>query len=145
MKKRLLLMVAVLFASIGMAMAQTLTVTGTVVAEKDGQPIAGAYVLVNGTTLGTITNEFGEFGIREVIDKSAGALEELDIVKEKKLVQKFLHELHFEHGLASYGEKEITNNLQIGAVDTLLLSEELKSKKLFILERLIVLIIHALV
>ena len=66
MKKRLLLMVAMLFASIGMAMAQTLTVTGTVVAEKDGQPIAGAYVLVNGTTLGTITNEFGEFGIREV-------------------------------------------------------------------------------
>lgn len=66
MKKRLLLMVAMLFASIAMAMAQTLTVTGTVVAEKDGQPIAGAYVLVNGTTLGTITNEFGEFGIREV-------------------------------------------------------------------------------
>jgi peptide chain release factor subunit 1 len=78
------------------------------------------------------TSYTGEFGIREVIDKSAGALEELDIVKEKKLVQKFLHELHFEHGLASYGEKEITNNLQIGAVDTLLLSEELKSKKLFI-------------
>ena len=78
------------------------------------------------------TSYTGEFGIREVIDKSAGALEELDIVKEKKLVQKFLHELHFEHGLASYGEKEITKNLQIGAVDTLLLSEELKSKKLFI-------------
>ena len=55
-----------LFASIGLATAQTLTVTGTVVAEKDGQPIAGAYVLVNGTTLGTITNEKGEFGIKAV-------------------------------------------------------------------------------
>ena len=66
MKKRLLLMMTMLFMSLGMAVAQTLTVTGTVVAEKDGQPIAGAYVLVNGTTLGTITNEFGEFGIREV-------------------------------------------------------------------------------
>ena len=55
-----------LFASIGLATAQTITVTGTVVAEKDGQPIAGAYVLVNGTTLGTITNEKGEFGIRAV-------------------------------------------------------------------------------
>ncbi len=55
-----------LFASIGLATAQTITVTGTVVAEKDGQPIAGAYVLVNGTTLGTITNEKGEFGIKAV-------------------------------------------------------------------------------
>ena len=66
MKKQLLLMMTLLFASIGLATAQTLTVTGTVVAEKDGNPVAGAYVLVNGTTLGTITNEFGEFGIREV-------------------------------------------------------------------------------
>ena len=66
MKKRLLLMMTMLFMSLGLAVAQTLTVTGTVVAEKDGNPIAGAYVLVNGTTLGTITNEFGEFGIREV-------------------------------------------------------------------------------
>ena len=59
-------MFALLVASIGMASAQTLTVTGTVVAESDGQPVVGAYVLVNGTTLGTITNENGEFGIREV-------------------------------------------------------------------------------
>ena len=55
-----------LFASIGLATAQTLTVTGTVVAAKDGQPIAGAYVLVNGTTIGTMTNDNGEFGIKAV-------------------------------------------------------------------------------
>lgn len=66
MKKHLLLLMTLLFASIGLATAQTLTVTGTVVAEKDGQPIAGAYVLVNGTTLGTITNDKGEFGIMAV-------------------------------------------------------------------------------
>ena len=61
-----MLMVALLAASIGIATAQTITVTGKVVAEKDGHPVAGAYVLVNGTTIGTITNENGEFGIREV-------------------------------------------------------------------------------
>ena len=66
MKKTLLLMMALLFASIGIATAQTLTVTGTVVSESDGQPVVGAYVLVNGTTLGTITNDKGEFGIRNV-------------------------------------------------------------------------------
>ena len=66
MKRNLLLMVALLFMSIGLATAQTLTVTGTVVSESDGQPVAGAYVLVNGTTLGTITDAEGRFGIREV-------------------------------------------------------------------------------
>lgn len=66
MKKSLLLMIALLFASMGIAAAQGLTVTGTVVTESDGQPVVGAYVLVNGTTLGTITNDKGEFGIKEV-------------------------------------------------------------------------------
>ena len=66
MKKSLMLIFTLLVASIGIATAQTLTVTGTVVAESDGQPVVGAYVLVNGTTLGTITNDKGEFGIRNV-------------------------------------------------------------------------------
>ena len=60
-------MFAFLLASIGIASAQqTITVTGTVVAESDGQPVAGAYVLVNGTTIGTITDAEGRFGIKAV-------------------------------------------------------------------------------
>ena len=60
-------MFAFLLASIGIASAQnTITVTGKVVAERDGQPIAGAYVLVNGTTIGTITDAEGNFGIKAV-------------------------------------------------------------------------------
>ena len=59
-------MIAFLFMGIGIAAAQSLTVTGTVVSERDGQPVVGAYVLVNGTTLGTITNDKGEFGIKNV-------------------------------------------------------------------------------
>lgn len=76
------------------------------------------------------TSYTGEFGIREVIDKSSNVLEELDVMKEKQLVQKFLKELIDEQGLSSYGENEVRNNLQIGAVDTLLLSEDLKSKRI---------------
>ncbi len=76
------------------------------------------------------TSYTGEFGIRETIDKSSDVLNELDVIKEKKLVEKFVHELKkMDQGLASYGEKEVRNNLQIGAVDTLLLSEDLKSKR----------------
>ena len=78
------------------------------------------------------TSYTGEFGIREVIAKASGALEELDVIKEKKLVQRFLKELINDHGLSSYGEKQVRNALQMGAVDTLLLSEDLKSKRLTI-------------
>ena len=66
MKKHLLLMMTLLFMSFGLATAQTLTVKGTVIAEKDGQPIPGAYVLANGTTLGAMTNDLGEFIIEDV-------------------------------------------------------------------------------
>jgi len=76
------------------------------------------------------TSYTGEFGIREVMEKSMDVLTEIDVVREKKLVQRFLVELIDEHGLASYGEAEVRHNLQIGAVEVLLLSEDLKSKRL---------------
>jgi peptide chain release factor subunit 1 len=76
------------------------------------------------------TSYTGEFGIREVMEKSMDVLTEIDVVREKKLVQKFLVELIDEHGLASYGEAEVRQNLQMGAVEVLLLSEDLKSKRL---------------
>lgn len=75
------------------------------------------------------TSYTGEFGIREVIEKSMDVLTEIDIMREKKLVQRFLQELVDDDGLASYGEKEVRKNLQMGAVEVLLLSEDLKSKR----------------
>ncbi len=76
------------------------------------------------------TSYTGEFGIREVIDKSMDVLTEIDVMREKKLVQRFLHELVSDNGLASYGEKEVRQNLQMGAVEVLLLSEDLNSKRI---------------
>jgi peptide chain release factor subunit 1 len=64
------------------------------------------------------------------MEKSMDVLTEIDVVREKKLVQKFLVELINEHGLASYGEAEVRRNLELGAVETLLLSEDLKSKRI---------------
>jgi len=76
------------------------------------------------------TSYTGEFGIREVLDKSMDVLTEIDVMREKKLVQRFLHELVDENGLASYGEAEVRRNLKIGAVEILLLSEDLRKKRL---------------
>ncbi len=75
------------------------------------------------------TSYTGEFGIREVIDKSMDVLTEIDIMREKKLVQKFLKELINEEGLSSYGEADVRKNLEIGAVEVLLLSEDVGVKR----------------
>lgn len=75
------------------------------------------------------TSYTGDFGVREVIDASADTLEEMDIIQEKKYMRKFLTGLISESGLSTYGEKEVRRNLQMGAVDTLLISENLKTKR----------------
>ena len=75
------------------------------------------------------TSYTGEEGIREVIAKSADDLEFLDVMHEKKLVSRFIQELRKDKGLSSYGEKQVRNNLIMGAVDTLLLSEDLTSMR----------------
>ena len=55
-----------LFISIGLVTAQPSRVTGFVTSEEDGQPVVGASILVNGTTLGTITDIDGKFTITNV-------------------------------------------------------------------------------
>lgn len=63
MGKRFNLILASLFLSIGMAMAQT-SVTGTVVAQDDGQPVIGATVRIVGTKDGTVTDANGKFSVK---------------------------------------------------------------------------------
>nr|MBP7472004.1 SusC/RagA family TonB-linked outer membrane protein [Prevotella sp.] len=60
MEKRLMMFLACLFLSVGMALAQT-QISGTVVSSEDGEPIVGASVLVAGTKAGTITDVDGHF------------------------------------------------------------------------------------
>lgn len=61
-----MLFLTCLFISVGLATAQTQTVTGTVISEEDGQPVVGASVLVKGTTVGTITDIDGNFTLSNV-------------------------------------------------------------------------------
>ena len=66
MEKRLMLLWTFLYMSVGLLMAQSINVTGTVVSEEDGEPIVGASVSVVGTQLGTITDIDGKFTINRV-------------------------------------------------------------------------------
>ena len=66
MKRKLMFLMTFLFIVIGLVTAQTSRVTGLVTSEEDGQPVVGASILVNGTTLGTITDIDGKFTITNV-------------------------------------------------------------------------------
>ena len=66
MKRKLMFLMTFLFIVIGLMTAQTSRVTGLVTSEEDGQPVVGASILVNGTTLGTITDIDGKFTIANV-------------------------------------------------------------------------------
>lgn len=66
MKRKLTLMLALLFVWTGVAWSQGVTVKGVVTSEEDGLPIVGASVLVKGTTQGTITDVDGNFMISGV-------------------------------------------------------------------------------
>ena len=71
MKEKFLTLISVLVLGISSAMAQnTITASGKVISNDDGEPIIGASVLVEGTTRGTITDINGAFTIANV-DASA--------------------------------------------------------------------------
>ena len=65
-KIKFFLTALLVMASLGIASAQTRSVKGTVTAKADGQPVIGAYVQVEGTKLGTITDIDGNYTIDNV-------------------------------------------------------------------------------
>jgi peptide chain release factor subunit 1 len=74
-----------------------------------------------------------EFGVRELLDKASGLLRDLDLMKEKGVVQRFFKELIKEDGgLAAYGEKEVMKYLQMGAVDTLIITDNINMSRITI-------------
>lgn len=62
MTKRLTMVIACLLLSLEWALAQT-SITGTVVSQRDGEPVIGATVQIVGTKDGTITDANGHFSI----------------------------------------------------------------------------------
>src|SRR5574340_54216 len=72
-----------------------------------------------------------EYGLRELVEKARGILSNLDLMREKTLVQKLLDEIRKEEGgLAAYGEEQVRHALQAGAVDSLLISEGIRKLRL---------------
>lgn len=73
-----------------------------------------------------------ESGLYELFDKLGDVLQNVEVVQEKKYMERFLKELVGDSGLSSYGEEQVRKNLQMGSVGTLLLSDELRKVRLTI-------------
>ncbi|MCK8518782.1 peptide chain release factor aRF-1 [Methanoculleus sp. 7T] len=71
-----------------------------------------------------------ETGLAELVENASDALKDLDIIKEKNVMNRFLQELVKDDGAAAYGEESVRKNLELGAVDTLLLSDKLRRARL---------------
>lgn len=66
MKEKVLLWVVCLLTGTGLGLAQTVTVSGSVIFGEDNEPVIGATVMVTGTSLGTVTDMDGRFSISNV-------------------------------------------------------------------------------
>ncbi|MCD6448140.1 MAG: peptide chain release factor aRF-1 [Thermoplasmata archaeon] len=71
-----------------------------------------------------------EFGLRELVNAASNDLEELDVIKDRRLMQRFLNEIRKDSGLAIYGEDEVKNALMAGAVENLLISDALEKYRI---------------
>jgi peptide chain release factor subunit 1 len=72
-----------------------------------------------------------EYGLKELVEKAREVLRGLDLMREKDLIQRLFEEIRKpDGGLAVYGEEQVNHALMIGAVDTLLVSEDMRKKKL---------------
>ena len=78
----------------------------------------------------------GEFGLNELVDKSHDLLAQETIIKEKQLLEKFFTILSKEPKKITYGKEKTKKALEYGAVDTLMLSEDLNEEELTELENL---------
>lgn len=72
-----------------------------------------------------------EFGLRELVSKASETMMDLEIAKEKSAMKIFLKEItKKEKSLSIYGEEEIRKALDMGAVDILLISDNLRKYRI---------------
>jgi len=80
--KKLSLVAALLFLSIGMAMAQT-TISGTVFSSDDNEPLMGVNIVVEGTQKKTMTDIDGKFTLSDIKSNSVLVVSMIGMRTEK--------------------------------------------------------------
>ena len=69
-------------------------------------------------------------GLKELVQAAEGAITGISMLDDKRLMQRFLKETgKTDGGLAEYGELPVRKALEAGAVDHLMLSEDLRKRR----------------
>ncbi len=68
-----------------------------------------------------------EYGLRELVDKAKKTLSDIELIKEKELIERLMDEIRKPDGGMSVYGPQVEKALEMGAIDTLLISEELNS------------------
>lgn len=77
------------------------------------------------SVIGVIDTSYaGEEGVRETLERAKNLLRDTRLVEEKTLVSNFLREASKPEGLAVYGLQRVLEALSMGAVDTVIVSED---------------------
>ncbi len=76
--------------------------------------------------LGTVDTSYtGEYGLHEALERGRELIKEASVLKEKQLLQKFFEELQKSHGMAVYGFDNVVKATELGASQTIIVSERL--------------------
>jgi len=78
------------------------------------------------------TNYSGEEGLRELVNKGKEILKNVRYVKERELVNEFLRRLTHDSNMVLYGIRDVINNLDSGAIDTILVLEDINKYRVLL-------------
>ena len=71
-------------------------------------------------------NYSGEDALEELVSKAEDSIEDSKVIQEKNLVTEFFKNLKKENGKSEYGVEQVEKALKMGAVETLLISEDVE-------------------
>ena len=75
------------------------------------------------------TSYAGDEGVRETLERARDLLRDVRLLEEKEIVEEFLREASRPDGLAVYGLKGVLSALSSGAVEKVLISEDLNLRR----------------
>ncbi len=72
-----------------------------------------------------------EYGLKELVENAKGVIQDIDLMEEKEFVQRLFREIRKpDGGLSAYGEDIVRDAINMGAVETVLLSEALNKRRI---------------
>ena len=72
-----------------------------------------------------------EYGLKELVEAAKGVIQDIDLMEEKEFVQRLFREIRKpDGGLSAYGEDIVRDAINMGAVETVLLSEALNKRRI---------------